>query len=335
MGRLTMSFQVDRGLFKFDLTDHHAVLGIPIGAEGKEIRKRYLKIARRLHPDSCLDESDEYKKFASQLLSKLVNPAYEQLMNDRHRAEHMIVLGQLGKRLMQEQPSLQLQGDLSKKLAKAGSAALEPEYKTVLKSVTGKQYDSLEKVLDMIAQASELNMIYLLRKGGQAKKQSRSSAARQTSAAGAATSKAGTSGSASAPGQTAKPVEEETSYVTQYCRRAEQLIEKNNFAKAILELRDALKMEPNNSRCHSLMGTVYLKQKQLTMAKVHFAKALKADPNNELALKGQTFLEKQEQKTGGKTPASSKASQSKSGKANKSGKSSSGFLGGLFGGKKK
>ena len=331
-----MSFQVDRGLFKFDLTDHHAVLGIPIGVEGKEVRKRYLKVARRLHPDSCLDESEDYKKFASQLLSKLVNPAYEQLMNDRNRAEHMIVVGQLGKRLMQEQPSLQLQGDLSKKLAKAGSAALESEYKAALKSVTAKQYDSLEKVLDMIAQASELNMIYLLRKGGHAKKQARSSATRKAPSAGSAASKTGgASGKASAPGKTTKSVEEETSYVTQYCRRAEQLIEKNNFAKAILELRDALKMEPNNSRCHALMGTVYLKQKQSTMAKVHFDKALKADPKNELALKSKEFLDKQERKAGGKTPAASKSGQSKSGKSNKSGKSSSGFLGGLFGGKKK
>ena len=330
-----MSFQVDRGLFKFDLTDHHAVLGIPIGVESKEVRKRYLKIARRLHPDSCVDESENYKKFASQLLSKLVNPAYEQLMNDRNRAEHMIVVGQLGKRLMQEQPSLQLQGDLSKKLAKAGSAALESEYKAALKSVAGQQYDALEKVLDMIAQASELNMIYLLRKGGQAKKQARSSTTRKPQSSGATTSKAGASDKASASGKTANLAEEDTSYVTQYCRRAEQLIEKNNFAKAILELRDALKMEPNNSRCHALMGTVYLKQKQLTMAKVHFDKALKADPKNGQALKGKEFLEKLDRKSGGKTPASSKANQSKSGKPNKSGKSSSGFLGGLFGGKKK
>jgi hypothetical protein len=41
-----MSFQIERGLFKFDFTDHHAVLGIPVNADVKEVRKRYLKIAR-------------------------------------------------------------------------------------------------------------------------------------------------------------------------------------------------------------------------------------------------------------------------------------------------
>ncbi|NET53020.1 MAG: J domain-containing protein, partial [Merismopedia sp. SIO2A8] len=77
-----MSFQIERGLFKFDFTDHHAVLGIPIGADKKEVRKRYLKIARNLHPDSSKAEGEAEKQQANQLLSKLVNPAYEQLSKD-------------------------------------------------------------------------------------------------------------------------------------------------------------------------------------------------------------------------------------------------------------
>lgn len=48
-----MSFKIKSGLFKFDLTDHHAILGVPVDADFKDIRKRYLQIARRLHPDSC------------------------------------------------------------------------------------------------------------------------------------------------------------------------------------------------------------------------------------------------------------------------------------------
>ena len=329
-----MSFQVDRGLFKFDMTDHHAVLGVPLDAEIKEIRKRYLTIAQRLHPDTCAAENDEEKKLANQLLSKMVNPAYEQLSNKRNRAEHLVMLGQMGKRLTQEQPSVQLQGELSKKLAKAG-ANLDPTYKAALKSLAGKQYESIDRVLDMIAQASELNLIYVLRKGGQTQKTRKSSSASTSSkTSGAAAPKSTTSqaGSGADTKSDAKsqPDEDSTSsYVLQYCRRAEQLIEKNNFAKAILELRDGLKIEPNNSRCHSLMGTVYLKQNQTTMAKVHFDKALKADPNNEEALKGKMILDKRAQKAGGKTAATSKTNQGKSGK------SSSGFLGGLFGGKKK
>lgn len=328
-----MSFQVDRGLFKFDMTDHHAVLGVPLDAEIKEIRKRYLTIAQRLHPDTCAAENDDEKRLANQLLSKMVNPAYEQLSNKRNRAEHLVLLGQMGKRLMQEQPSVQLQGELSKKLAKAG-ANLDPAYKAALKSLAGKQYESINRVLDMIAQASELNLIYVLRKGGQAQKSRKSSSATSsksssTTASNSTTPQSSSSAAANADAKSQPEEDSTSSYVTQYCRRAEQLIEKNNFAKAILELRDGLKIEPNNSRCHTLMGTVYLKQNQITMAKVHFDKALKADPNNEDALKGKRILDKRSQKAGGKAAATSKTNQGKSGK------SSSGFLGGLFGGKKK
>ena len=78
-----MSFQIDQGLFKFDFIDNHAILGVPISADSKEVRKRYLKIARRLHPDSLTTNSDAVKHQATQLLSKLVNPAYEKLSKDQ------------------------------------------------------------------------------------------------------------------------------------------------------------------------------------------------------------------------------------------------------------
>ncbi|MBC6474524.1 MAG: DnaJ domain-containing protein [Hormoscilla sp. GM102CHS1] len=45
-----MSFLIQKGLFKTDFTDYHAILGVPVYAENKEIRKRYMKIAKKLHP---------------------------------------------------------------------------------------------------------------------------------------------------------------------------------------------------------------------------------------------------------------------------------------------
>jgi preprotein translocase subunit Sec63 len=49
-----MSWKIDRGLFKYDFIDYHAILCVSVDADVKDIRKRYLKIARRLHPDSGL-----------------------------------------------------------------------------------------------------------------------------------------------------------------------------------------------------------------------------------------------------------------------------------------
>ena len=98
---------------------------------------------------------------------------------------------------------------------------------------------------------------------------------------------------------------------------------KGNFEGAFKELRDALKLDPKDGRTHSLMGANYLKLNQKTMAKVHFGKALEADPNNELAQKGKKRLEQ----LAAKSAAGGKSGSKTSGK--------SGFLGGLFGGKKK
>ena len=60
-----MSLKIDRGLFKYDFIDHHAILCVPVDADVKDIRKRYLQIARRLHPDSSAIEHC-YRKTASQ-----------------------------------------------------------------------------------------------------------------------------------------------------------------------------------------------------------------------------------------------------------------------------
>ena len=68
MGQRTMSFQIERGLFKFDFTDHHAVLGILVNEDVKEVRKRYFKIARILHYDSPNCESEAEIKQSNQPL---------------------------------------------------------------------------------------------------------------------------------------------------------------------------------------------------------------------------------------------------------------------------
>jgi len=112
-------FTIENGLFKFDLTDYHAVLGLPIKAEGKEIRKRYLKIAQALHPDTCKAVSDSEKRAANQLLSKLVNPAYENLSKDQTRKEHQLVLAQIGKRLAGEANKITIGSDPARELFQA------------------------------------------------------------------------------------------------------------------------------------------------------------------------------------------------------------------------
>jgi len=124
----------------------------------------------------------------------------------------------------------------------------------------------------------------------------------------------------------------EDSVVEQYVRRAQSLIDKNQFAQAKVELQEALKLEPKNSHCHSLMGMVYLKQNQLKMAKIHFDNALKLDPNDQIALQWKPKIDK----ALGQQPTDRKVTSSPNNGDKQPDKSGNGGLfGGLFGGKKK
>ena len=316
-----MSFQIERGLFLLDFTDYHAILGVPVEAEIKDIRKGYLKIARLLHPDSGTAETEEARQLASEFLSKLVNPAWEKLSQERDRNEYMIVLK------LKAQQGLQQQGDFALgNLAKQLSTAPNPDhfYATSLKDLAAKQYEQLNQTLELTAQLSELNLVYLMRKESKGEL----STGRPKPPPPRSTSEA-------APSPTPTPPSPRESQADQYYRRAASYVAKNNFAQATLELRDGIQADPNNSRCHSLMGMIYLKQNQGTMAKIHFNKALQLNPQDTMAHEGKQRLEQAQKPAGKSTDSSAKTAPPKASSAKKPDDKAGGGLFGLFGGKKK
>ncbi|BAY39899.1 hypothetical protein NIES2111_42760 [Nostoc sp. NIES-2111] len=314
-----MSLRIDRGLFRYDFIDHHAILCVAVDADVKEIRKRYLKIARHLHPDSSAITTETEKKLAGELLSKLVNPAYETLSAERTRSEYIIVLSQMGKRLVQESASIELTTDLGKQLASAPNVDLL--YKSAIAKIAETQYNSLKEVITIISQISELNLVYLMRTAG------------KTFAASTAKPLVNSTPNQSkeaAPPPQPEPAKEDSS-IEQYLRRAQTLIDKNQFAPAEVELKDALKIAPKSSRCHSLLAFVYLKQNKLKMAKIHFDNTLKLDPQDQTALAWKPKIDK----ALGQQPSSSNANTSTTTSNKQPEKSGGGLFGGLFGGKKK
>jgi curved DNA-binding protein CbpA len=304
-----MSFKIQQGLFKLDIVDRHAILGVPIDADGKQIRQRYLKVAYRLHPDTCKVGSDTQKKLANQILSKLVNPAYEHLSKDNSRTEHLLILTQMGKTIVPESTKTTVTSEPAKQLLQA-TVNTDAVYKKLLESLASEQYSSIDQILKKIAQISELNLVYLMLKQGQIERAKTSipPSARLTTE--------------TASKKPATP-EKETyiSPVANYIRRAQEALNKNNPAQVIIEMRDAIKQEPNNSTCHGLMGLAYLRQNQLTMAKVHITKAWQANPQDPIAAQAKQELDRLI------PPENPTKTASEPGK--------SGFLGGLFGGKKK
>ncbi|MEI2577432.1 J domain-containing protein [Scytonema sp. PRP1] len=318
-----MSFKFNRGLFKYDFVDHHAVLCVPVDADVKEIRKRYLNIARRLHPDSCKAASDAEKQLAGELLSKLVNPAYKILSHEKNRTEYILVLSQMGKRLVQEPASVEVSSDAAKQLVNAPN--FEHIYKSAIAKIAETQYDLLQTVQQTISQVSELNLVYVMRSAG---KLSQAASQPLTQPKIPTTAPAVNKTPIVPP----PPTQQEDSVVLHYIRRAQELMAKNQLTQARVELQDALKLEPNNSRCHSLIGVVYLKQNLTTTAKVHFDRALQLDPKNQVALEGKRRVE---QITGHKPSGAKHTASPNTGSQQPEKSGGGGLFGGLFGGKKK
>jgi curved DNA-binding protein CbpA len=333
-----MSFAIKHGLFKLNIIDHHAILGVSLDAEPKQIRLQYLKIAQKLHPDKCRSDTAKMK-IAGDILSKLVNPAYEQLSRKNDFAEHQLILTQIGKRLAENKNKISVRSQPAQELLNVvGSAELL--YPKLLKKLTAEQYKSLERATAEIEVISELNMIYLMLQGDRAVNRSVSQTTPKPNQEKVAQNKATVAQSQTTVTQSAvspaiAKVEEPAveSRVTTFVNRAQQYISRGEFDQAIQELKDALRIDPNHGIAHAVMGRAYLHKKQLTMAKVHIGKAFQADPHNQIVMDSKKALDKLT-KANDKSKTSNPGDPGKSPHKN-SNSGNSGFFSGFFGSKKK
>lgn len=313
-----MSFEMTKGLFKYDFTDQHAILGVPLDAEFNDIRKRYMKIARRLHSDTCSFESQADKDWANQFLSKVVNPAYNKFSKESDRKEYNLLLAAIGKRVAKEQAKMPIESEAAKQLATAKD--WEEAYKTAVSKLALKQYESVKETQEAIDQISELNMVYLLRKermGGGVGVAAGSPPKVATPTSTAKTAAAAATPATPATATSAPPLPKlEDSPAEPYCRRAQGFMDSKSYAKAILELKEAVKLDPKHSKAHAMLAMSYLQQDQATMAKLEMNKALQSNPEEPTALEVKKKLEQAAAKS-------------------KKGDEKPGFFASLFGGKKK
>ncbi len=312
-----------KGLFKYDFTDQHAILGVPLDAEYNDIRKRYMKIARRLHSDTCSFESQADKDWANQFLSKVVNPAYNKFSKESDRKEYSLLLTAIGKRIAKEQAKMQIESEAAKQLATAKD--WEEAYKTAVSKLALKQYESVKETQEAIDQISELNMVYLLRKermgggvgvaaGSPPKATAPTSTAKTAKTAAAATPATKATPATATPAP--PPPKVQDSPAEAYCRRAQGFMDSKSYAKAILELKEGVKRDANHSQAHAMLAMCYFEQNQATMAKLEMNKALASNPQEPTALEVKKKLEQA------------------SAKSKKDGEKQ-GFFASLFGGKKK
>lgn len=303
-----MSFQLDRGLFRFDFIDRHAILGVSVNAEEVNIRERYQAIARLLHPDTARWKTDRERQLSVQLFSQLVTHAYVKLSRSSQLQEQVIMLELLGKRLVEENSQVQIVAPSSQQLYQSGND-FELVYHRLLTEMTGQQYTELVQSEQIINQISELNMVYLLRKQLQSVRSTPPAASTQP---------------ASSPVKQTIPEEvTKISPVEGSLRRAEDYMSKKNWAKAVPELREAIGIEPNNARAHALLGLVYLNQQQMTMSKISINKAVQLAPQDPQVIQAKQEFDR----------ATSNPRNGSNGKT-ATAKPKEGMFGGLFGGKK-
>lgn len=316
----------DQGLFQLDFDDHHAVLGVPVTADAKAVRKRYLAIARMLHPDSLSGATAIDAQRASDILSKLVNPAYEALTQEKSGTEHGIMLKLKGQSLRQIGTAPTVSSTEAQSLLKAPHA--DAAYRKAVSSLAESQFNDLENVTAVIGELSELNLIYLYR--------SSANDGPSMSSPAASAAKPRPSAAPNTPTTTVPtPRQNQAAILESYINRAQEYDQNRDYSRAILELREAVKAYPNNVQCHSYLSALYLKAGQGTMARIHAKRALEIDPNDERARSVQARVDKT---SGGSTAASAQTAKPKGGNAKaanpKSSNQGGGFFG-LFGGKKK
>jgi len=323
-------FPIKQGLFAYDVVDHYAILGCPVDATPQEIRKSYLKIAFQLHPDTSKATNDEERRLAAKLFSKFVNPAYEVLTRENDRKEHLLVLQQtvsnvsaVGTPTFSNDGSQQLQG---------AKQNLELVYRKVVTPLSKGLYEDFKTVFPKIAQLSEYNLIFLMVKGelSSARQVYQKTVPPQESVPAMAQGRSGRDplrGMPQPQGATPQknptvPPAENISPLEKSLRRAQENYDRHQYDKAISELKSALKTDPKNAQAHCLLGMAYLKNNMLTMAKVHIGSAVKLAPSDPNVMAAKKELAKQTSSFGSQGEKGSKSSQG-------------GFLGGLFGGKKK
>ncbi len=319
-----MLFELNHGLFKYGVKDYHAILGLPITANAKDIRLRYLKIAYVLHPDTCRANTEEEKKKASEILSKLVNPAYENLSKDKLHRECQLVLSETGRQLADQSYDLDLVTESAKKLYSETNNT-EKLYLELIEKLATDQYQDLSSVGKKIALMSELNMVYLIAQKSPKKSYATSnvkpasSGIESTDPSINEEDQVSTGRKVSSDNKNSEPQDismgskrdvsggAKMSKVEKLIQSAKQHQENGNFEQGIFDLREAVKIEPNNFQIHALLSSFYLKQGNLPYAKVHYKKAFELNAQDPFLKEIKKELDGEKKKSsdqgGAKTPS--------------------------------
>jgi curved DNA-binding protein CbpA len=261
------NFKINKGLASYGISDHYAILGLPMTTDAAQIRKKFLKLAKILHPD-VFGRTPEEKETATKYFSKMVSPAYQLLNSDRERGEYLATLRMFAQNKKQKEEVPTLSSELAQKLYRIPH---EITYKQYVEQVSPKQYETLDSIMEYTAILSELNLVYLFTQTSLSFSSSSSTA-----------TPVGSQGTNAEATPAAKPAQ---SPALRNLNMAELFISKKQWTDALKELLSAEKLDPNNAKVYALKGLVQMNQNAAAIAKASFQKALKLDPKEPTAIK--------------------------------------------------
>jgi tetratricopeptide (TPR) repeat protein len=257
------------------LSDPFAVIGVSVLAEDGRVSKQYRSVARILRPDISASTDPEAGEFITKLFGKLVNPAYEKIKQKKGRDESLALM-RLQVRRMVRDGAPAPQSEVARELSRKSVQEADIFYEQAIANLSERQYQPLENFQTITEQLSELNLVYLkLKMGGE----NIFIGERRTGLVNTAAVKT--------PQPTIDPSHNGSQthdYADRHYKRAQEYMAKNVWPKAIAELKDALKLDPNKSNYHSLIGLAYLRQDLPGMAKTHFRRSLQINPQDQIAI---------------------------------------------------
>ncbi len=268
--------------------DPFALLGVSISADDKRLTKRYRQVAKQLHPDALFNQTlsnqtqtgdaqpqDLTPNVAAQVISRLVNPAYQKLKHQKSRTETITLLRLRVRRLVRSERLIPTFLE-AQQLDTLEEAEIDVFYEQALSQLAAIQFHSLADLHVRSLAIGQINLVYLRRK--------MADLVIRPKPAGLISNE---TTSTETPIQTAPSsnTAKETNFARQHTDRAKIYLNQKNYEKAVQELRDALKLSPQSPEIHSIIGQTYYKQNLSGMAKAHFRQALKLKPDHKVALK--------------------------------------------------
>ncbi len=265
------------------LIDPYAVIGVPVTADAQRLMKRYRSVAKLLHPDRYIQADPALRELVTQLLTRLVNPAYGKVKDEVSQKEILVLI-----RLQAQQADkdgADLQTAVARSLKSQPVESVDSFYEQQVSAFSDRQYTDLHFFSEATRSLMELNAVYFQLKHGEPTWRPRRTGLMPTPSTPQSNPSQSSHHSTQHSGQTIVPPDQTSNhlYARRHYDRAKHYAQTSGWKEAITELKDAIRMDASCGDYHSLLGFVYFKQNQRGMARVHFKQALKLNPEDNLA----------------------------------------------------